>query len=138
MFAGVIILHTSTPLSFVQEQLEEQRPGADLEEGWILLCKHTEGGDRLVPVESPDTISRQQQLFGCDSKPCSRYCVPQGSPAPFWGGLLRVRSSRRRCCELMRTPLCRWEQVVDAEFSMHLGSRPCIAELDEAALRKLR
>ncbi|XP_048844617.1 E3 ubiquitin-protein ligase HECTD3 [Brienomyrus brachyistius] len=86
-----------------KEQLDEQRPGADLEEGWVLLCKHTEGGDRLVPVESSDTIGRQQQLFGCDSKPCSR-----------------------------------WEQVVDAELSMRLGSRPCIAERDEAALRKLR
>uniref|UniRef100_A0A673K6P0 E3 ubiquitin-protein ligase HECTD3-like n=1 Tax=Sinocyclocheilus rhinocerous TaxID=307959 RepID=A0A673K6P0_9TELE len=43
------------------------------EEGWILVCKHTEGGDRLVPVESPDTISRQQQLFGYDHKPCSRW-----------------------------------------------------------------
>uniref|UniRef100_A0A673FZ78 E3 ubiquitin-protein ligase HECTD3-like n=1 Tax=Sinocyclocheilus rhinocerous TaxID=307959 RepID=A0A673FZ78_9TELE len=42
-------------------------------EGWILVCKHTEGGDRLVPVESPDTVSRQQQLFGYDHKPCSRW-----------------------------------------------------------------
>ncbi|XP_051556154.1 E3 ubiquitin-protein ligase HECTD3-like isoform X3 [Myxocyprinus asiaticus] len=56
-----------------KEQLEEHRGGLDLEEGWILVCKHTEGGDRLVPVESPDTISRQQQLFGYDHKPCNRW-----------------------------------------------------------------
>ncbi|CAG5896412.1 unnamed protein product [Menidia menidia] len=56
-----------------KEQLEEHRPAQELEEGWILVCKHTEGGDRLVPVESPDTISRQQQLFGFDHKPCNRW-----------------------------------------------------------------
>ncbi|TRY84150.1 hypothetical protein DNTS_026050 [Danionella cerebrum] len=56
-----------------KEQLEEYRGPVDLEEGWILVCKHTEGGDRLVPVESPDTISRQQQLFGYDHKPCNRW-----------------------------------------------------------------
>ncbi|CAM4592534.1 hypothetical protein PO909_030865 [Leuciscus waleckii] len=56
-----------------KEQLEEYRAGLDIEEGWILVCKHTEGGDRLVPVESPETISRQQQLFGYDHKPCSRW-----------------------------------------------------------------
>lgn len=56
-----------------KEQLEEYRAGVDIEEGWILVCKHTEGGDRLVPVESPDTISRQQQLFGYDHKPCNRW-----------------------------------------------------------------
>ncbi|CAN9503008.1 unnamed protein product [Ophioblennius macclurei] len=56
-----------------KEQLEEHRPGQDLEEGWILVCKHTEGGDRLVPFESPETISRQQQLFGYDHKPCDRW-----------------------------------------------------------------
>lgn len=56
-----------------QEQLEEHRPGQDLEEGWILVCKHTEGGDRLVPVESPETVTRQQQLFGYDHKPCNRW-----------------------------------------------------------------
>lgn len=56
-----------------KEQLEEYHSGLDIEEGWILVCKHTEGGDRLVPVESPETISRQQQLFGYDHKPCSRW-----------------------------------------------------------------
>uniref|UniRef100_A0A8C9SD30 HECT domain containing 3 n=1 Tax=Scleropages formosus TaxID=113540 RepID=A0A8C9SD30_SCLFO len=86
-----------------REQLEEHRSGLDVEEGWILVCKHTEGGDRLVPVESADTINRQQQLFGYDHKPCTR-----------------------------------WEQVVDAEYSLHLGSKPRIAERDEAAVQRLR
>uniref|UniRef100_A0A8B9H4I0 HECT domain containing 3 n=1 Tax=Astyanax mexicanus TaxID=7994 RepID=A0A8B9H4I0_ASTMX len=56
-----------------KEQLEEYRSGVELEEGWILACKHAEGGDRLVPVEAPDTASRQQQLFGYDHKPCNRW-----------------------------------------------------------------
>ncbi|KAG7283406.1 hypothetical protein CRUP_031459 [Coryphaenoides rupestris] len=50
-----------------------KRAGQELEEGWILVCKHTEGGDRLVPVESPETLGRHQQLFGYDHKPCSRW-----------------------------------------------------------------
>ncbi|XP_041961858.1 E3 ubiquitin-protein ligase HECTD3 isoform X1 [Alosa sapidissima] len=86
-----------------KEQLEEYRSGVDVEEGWILVCKHTEGGDRLVPVESPDTISRQQQLFGYDHKPCNR-----------------------------------WEQVVDIENALYLGTKPKVAEQDEAATQKLR
>ncbi|XP_026864354.1 E3 ubiquitin-protein ligase HECTD3 isoform X1 [Electrophorus electricus] len=56
-----------------KEQLAEYRSDVDMEEGWILACKHTEGGDRLVPVEHPDTVSRQQQLFGYDHKPCNRW-----------------------------------------------------------------
>lgn len=86
-----------------KEQLEEHRPGQELEEGWILVCKHTEGGDRLVPVESPETISRQQQLFGYDHKPCNR-----------------------------------WEQVVSVENALYMGSKPKIAECDNAAVQKLR
>ncbi|XP_008290022.1 E3 ubiquitin-protein ligase HECTD3 [Stegastes partitus] len=86
-----------------KEQLEEHRPGQELEEGWILVCKHTEGGDRLVPVESPETVSRQQQLFGYDHKPCNR-----------------------------------WEQVVDVENALYIGSKPKIAECDDNAVQKLR
>ncbi|XP_075791963.1 E3 ubiquitin-protein ligase HECTD3 isoform X1 [Pelodiscus sinensis] len=56
-----------------QEQLEEYRGSCELEEGWILVCKHAEGGDRLVPVESTDRIQRQQQLFGVDYKPVIRW-----------------------------------------------------------------
>ena len=58
-----------------QEQLEEYKSGCDLEEGWVLVCKHAEGGDRLVPVESTERIQRQQQLFGVDYKPVIRYGV---------------------------------------------------------------
>lgn len=87
----------------VQEQMEEHHPGIELAEGWILVCKQTEGGDRLVPVESPKTISRQQQLFGYDHKPCNR-----------------------------------WEQVVNVDSALYLGSKPKIAESDDAAVQKLR
>uniref|UniRef100_A0A803W8M9 HECT domain E3 ubiquitin protein ligase 3 n=1 Tax=Ficedula albicollis TaxID=59894 RepID=A0A803W8M9_FICAL len=56
-----------------QEQLEEYRSGCDLEEGWVLVCKNADGGDRLVPVESTERIQRQQQLFGVDYKPVIRW-----------------------------------------------------------------
>lgn len=32
----------------------------------------------------------------------------------------------------------RWEQVVDVESSLHIGSKPKVAERDEAAVQKLR
>lgn len=38
----------------------------------MLVCKHADGGDRLVPVESTERIQRQQQLFGVDYKPVIR------------------------------------------------------------------
>lgn len=83
--------------------MEEHRPGIELEEGWILVCKNTEGGDKLVPVESPETITRQQQLFGYDHKPCNV-----------------------------------WEEVVNVENALYMGSKPKIAESDDAAIEKLR
>ncbi|MGH0185882.1 UNVERIFIED_CONTAM: hypothetical protein FKN15_019390 [Acipenser sinensis] len=85
------------------EQLEEHRSGLDVEEGWILVCKHAEGGDRLVPVESQEIVQRQGQLFGYDYKPYTR-----------------------------------WEQVVDAQCCLHLGSKPRVAQQDDAAVQKLR
>ncbi|XP_053503338.1 E3 ubiquitin-protein ligase HECTD3 isoform X2 [Ictalurus furcatus] len=60
-------------VKITKEQMEQYRTGVDLEEGWILACKHSEGGTRLVPVEHPDSVSRQQQLFGFDHKPCNRW-----------------------------------------------------------------
>ncbi|RXM29080.1 E3 ubiquitin-protein ligase HECTD3, partial [Acipenser ruthenus] len=86
-----------------KEQLEEHRSGLDVEEGWILVCKHAEGGDRLVPVESQERVQRQGQLFGYDYKPYTR-----------------------------------WEQVVDAQCCLHLGSKPRVAQQDDAAVQKLR
>ncbi|XP_075877887.1 E3 ubiquitin-protein ligase HECTD3 isoform X1 [Nelusetta ayraudi] len=90
-------------VKMTKDQMEEHHPGVELAEGWILVCKQTEGGDRLVPVESPKTISRQQQLFGYDHKPCNR-----------------------------------WEQVVNVESALCLGSKPKIAERDDSAVQKLR
>ncbi|XP_062872482.1 E3 ubiquitin-protein ligase HECTD3 [Trichomycterus rosablanca] len=60
-------------LKITKEQLEQYRTNVDVEEGWILACKHTDGGTRLVHVEHPDSVSRQQQLFGFDHKPCNRW-----------------------------------------------------------------
>uniref|UniRef100_A0A674MRU3 HECT domain containing 3 n=1 Tax=Takifugu rubripes TaxID=31033 RepID=A0A674MRU3_TAKRU len=90
-------------VKITKEQMEEHRPGIELEEGWILVCKNTEGGDKLVPVESPETITRQQQLFGYDHKPCNV-----------------------------------WEEVVNVENALYIGSKPKIAESDDAAVQKLR
>ncbi|RXN01366.1 hypothetical protein EOD39_7051 [Acipenser ruthenus] len=86
-----------------KEQLEEHRSGLDVEEGWILVCKHAEGGDRLVPVESQERVQRQGQLFGYDYNPYTR-----------------------------------WEQVVDAQCCLHLGSKPRVAQQDDVAVQKLR
>ncbi|ETE72039.1 E3 ubiquitin-protein ligase HECTD3, partial [Ophiophagus hannah] len=56
-------------VKLTREQLQEYKSGCDLEEGWVLMCKHADSGDRLVPVESMERIQRQQQLFGMDFKP---------------------------------------------------------------------
>ncbi|XP_056389086.1 E3 ubiquitin-protein ligase HECTD3 [Hyla sarda] len=85
-----------------KEQMEEYRESCELVEGWVLLCRQDEGGDRLVPIESPDKTSRQQQIFGIDHKPLSR-----------------------------------WEEVVDATYSMFLGRKPRIADPDAEAVQKL-
>ncbi|XP_053325726.1 E3 ubiquitin-protein ligase HECTD3 [Spea bombifrons] len=56
-----------------KDQMEEFRSSCDMAEGWVLLCRQDEGGDRLVPVESADKIARQQQIFGVDFKPIGRW-----------------------------------------------------------------
>ncbi|XP_053105548.1 E3 ubiquitin-protein ligase HECTD3 isoform X2 [Hemicordylus capensis] len=66
-------------VKLTREQLEEYKTGCDLEEGWVLMCKHADGGDRLVPVESMERIQRQQQLFGVDYKPVIRFVPPTWS-----------------------------------------------------------
>ncbi|XP_058031226.1 E3 ubiquitin-protein ligase HECTD3 [Ahaetulla prasina] len=60
-------------VKLTREQLQEYKTGCDLEEGWVLMCKHADSGDRLVPVESMERIQRQQQLFGMDFKPVIRW-----------------------------------------------------------------
>ncbi|XP_063795502.1 E3 ubiquitin-protein ligase HECTD3 [Pseudophryne corroboree] len=56
-----------------KEQMDEYRSSCDMAEGWVLLCRQEEGGDKLVPVESPDKTTKQQQLFGVDYRPISRW-----------------------------------------------------------------
>uniref|UniRef100_A0A4W3I874 HECT domain containing 3 n=1 Tax=Callorhinchus milii TaxID=7868 RepID=A0A4W3I874_CALMI len=86
-----------------REQIQEYNSSCESTEGWILLCKQPEGGERLVPVETPERLQRQQQLFGYDYKPCKR-----------------------------------WEQVVDVQYSLHLGAKPKVADRDQDAVQKLR
>ncbi|KAM4022588.1 LOW QUALITY PROTEIN: E3 ubiquitin-protein ligase HECTD3-like [Anomaloglossus baeobatrachus] len=86
-----------------KEQMEEYRDRCDLVEGWVLLYKPGEGGDRLIPVEMAKKTYSQQQLFGVDSKPISR-----------------------------------WEDVVDATYSMRLSRKPQITAPDLEAVAKLR
>lgn len=76
----------------------------------MLVCKHADGGDRLVPVESTERIQRQQQLFGVDYKPVIRCgaaavsplcglgmlphgpaCLGLGNPRPAWTVFMEVR-----------------------------------------------
>lgn len=97
----------------VQEQLEEHRPGQELDEGWILVCKHTEGGDRLVPVESQETISRQQQLFGYDHKPCSRWeQVVDVENALYTGSKPKIAE-----CDIAAVQTLRWACLCEANLS---------------------
>ncbi|XP_078527890.1 E3 ubiquitin-protein ligase HECTD3-like isoform X1 [Lissotriton helveticus] len=56
-----------------KRQLKEFATGCDLEEGWIVRCRRSEGGDCLVPVNLPDQIQRQQLLFGIDYKPVGNW-----------------------------------------------------------------
>ncbi|KAG8437018.1 hypothetical protein GDO86_007920 [Hymenochirus boettgeri] len=56
-----------------KDQLEEYKLSCNMTEGWVLLCRQDEGGDKLVPVESADIISRQRQLFGINYKTVSRW-----------------------------------------------------------------
>ncbi|KAM4722366.1 E3 ubiquitin-protein ligase HECTD3 [Rhinophrynus dorsalis] len=56
-----------------KDQMEEYKSSCDMAEGWVLLCRQDEGGDRLVPVESPDKTTRQQQIFGVDYNPIRRW-----------------------------------------------------------------
>ncbi|KAE8609931.1 hypothetical protein XENTR_v10011949 [Xenopus tropicalis] len=51
-----------------EAQMEEFKGSCDMAEGWVLLCRQDEGGDRLIPVESTDKTTRQQQVFGIDYK----------------------------------------------------------------------
>ncbi|KAM9469270.1 E3 ubiquitin-protein ligase HECTD3-like isoform 2-T2 [Clarias gariepinus] len=60
-------------VKITKEQMEQYQCNVDLEECWILACKHTEGGTRLVPVEHPDSVTRQRQIFGFDHKLCNRW-----------------------------------------------------------------
>ncbi|XP_049602736.1 E3 ubiquitin-protein ligase HECTD3 isoform X4 [Syngnathus scovelli] len=53
-----------------KEQLEEHRPGQELEEGWILVCKHTEGGDRwehVVDVENAVFLGNKPKIAEPDA-----------------------------------------------------------------------
>ncbi|XP_044157622.1 E3 ubiquitin-protein ligase HECTD3 [Bufo gargarizans] len=86
-----------------KEQMAEYRECCDMAEGWVLLCQQDEGGDRLVPIESPNKAFRQQQIFGVDYNPLSK-----------------------------------WEDVMDATFSVHLSRKSRITECDVEATEKLR
>ncbi|XP_075280737.1 E3 ubiquitin-protein ligase HECTD3 isoform X2 [Opisthocomus hoazin] len=56
-----------------KEQLEEQRSGGELEEGWVLARRFGEGGDKLVPVDSAEKIQWQHQALGVDYKPADSW-----------------------------------------------------------------
>lgn len=77
----------------------------------MLVCKHADGGDRLVPVESTERIQRQQQLFGVDYKPVIRCGVwvpllgrEGGSFRLFTQAQLQGASVYCRSCSALRSP----------------------------------
>lgn len=42
------------------------------------MCRPAEGGARLVPIDTPDHLQRQQQLFGVDYRPLLRSSTWRG------------------------------------------------------------
>ncbi|KAJ3595563.1 hypothetical protein NHX12_004866 [Muraenolepis orangiensis] len=126
-----------------KDQLEEQRPGQELDQGWILVCKHTEGGDRLVPVESPETLSRHQQLFGYDHKPCVRWeHVVDVENALYLGNKPRVADSDPAAVHNLRHVPPTWTYESDEDLvhyfydhngkeDENLGSvKQCVTSID--------
>jgi len=61
-------------VKLTKEQLAEHLGDCGLNEGWLLVCRPAEGGARLVPIDTPDHLQRQQQLFGVDYRPVLRSC----------------------------------------------------------------
>ncbi|XP_026915151.2 E3 ubiquitin-protein ligase HECTD3 isoform X2 [Acinonyx jubatus] len=60
-------------VKLTKEQLAEHLGDCGLNEGWLLVCRPAEGGARLVPIDTPDHLQRQQQLFGVDYRPVLRW-----------------------------------------------------------------
>ncbi|KAH0502034.1 E3 ubiquitin-protein ligase HECTD3 [Microtus ochrogaster] len=60
-------------VKLTKEQLAEHLSDCGLDEGWLLVCRPAEGGARLVPIDTPDHLQRQQQLFGIDYRPVLRW-----------------------------------------------------------------
>ncbi|XP_040087884.1 E3 ubiquitin-protein ligase HECTD3 [Oryx dammah] len=60
-------------VKLTKEQLAEHLGDCGLDEGWLLVCRPAEGGARLVPIDTPDHLQRQQQLFGVDYRPVLRW-----------------------------------------------------------------
>ncbi|XP_066534011.1 E3 ubiquitin-protein ligase HECTD3 isoform X2 [Hoplias malabaricus] len=126
-----------------KEQMEEYRSGVELEEGWILACKHAEGGDRLVPVEAPDTASRQQQLFGYDHKPCNRWeHVVDAENCLYLGGRPKVAECDEAAVQKLRYVPPTWTFECDEDLvhyfydyvgkeDENLGSvKQCVSSID--------
>ncbi|KAK7944980.1 hypothetical protein WMY93_000708 [Mugilogobius chulae] len=109
-----------------KEQLDELKPGQDLSEGWILVCKHTEGGDRLVPVESAVSLRQHQQLLGSDSKPCHRWeQVVDMENALFLGNKPKVAECDQTAVQRLRFVPPTWTYECDEDlvhyFYEHIG-----------------
>uniref|UniRef100_A0A2K5IVZ8 HECT domain-containing protein n=1 Tax=Colobus angolensis palliatus TaxID=336983 RepID=A0A2K5IVZ8_COLAP len=60
-------------VKLTKEQLAEHLGDCGLQEGWLLVCRPAEGGARLVPIDTPNHLQRQQQLFGVDYRPVLRW-----------------------------------------------------------------
>ncbi|KAL7849337.1 hypothetical protein SRHO_G00209600 [Serrasalmus rhombeus] len=132
-----------------KEQLEEYRNGVEMDEGWILACKHAEGGHRLVPVEAPDTASREQQLFGYDHKPCNRWeQVVDAENCLHLGGQPRVAEYDEAAVQKLRYVPATWTFECDEDlvhyFYDHVGKedenlgsvKQCVSSIDVSSCSK--
>ncbi|KAF4086499.1 hypothetical protein AMELA_G00107190 [Ameiurus melas] len=132
-------------VKITKEQMEQYRTSVDLEEGWILAYKYSEGGTRLVPVEHPDSVSRHQQLFGFDHKPCNRWEEVMDAENCFYLGSTKM-AGENGCSAETQSPTWTFECDEDLVhyFYDHVGKedenlgsvKQCVNNIDVSSCSK--
>ncbi|XP_043941699.1 E3 ubiquitin-protein ligase HECTD3 [Protopterus annectens] len=119
-----------------KEQLEEYKAGCELEEGWILMCKHADGGDRLVPVESPDRTQKQQLLYGYDYKPFTRWeQVVDATYSHFLGPKMKIAEPDEAAVTRLRYIPPTWTYECDEDL-VHCFCNPTGKEAEDLGSAK--
>ncbi|XP_053549532.1 E3 ubiquitin-protein ligase HECTD3 isoform X2 [Bombina bombina] len=100
-----------------KDQMEEYKTSCELTEGWVLLFRQDEGGDRLVPVESLDKTSRQQQVLGVDFKPICRWQdVVEVTYSMLLGGQFRIAERDEEAVQKIRFLPPSWSYEFDEDL----------------------